>query len=101
MRENPNYKTMMKNYKKVLVVYHSEDNDGVCSAAIVKAFLQIANTRKNISPEYYVETFGVTHMELKRIWENYNDRVYTRDNPVANIETWKKYDMLFMVDMSF
>lgn len=91
----------MKNYKKVLVVYHSEDNDGVCSAAIVKAFLLVAGSNNEISPKYVVDALGVTHSELNQIWEDYRDRVYVRDNPIANIETWKRYDMLFMVDISF
>ena len=91
----------MKDTKKVLIVYHSEDNDGVCSAAIVKAFLQCSEYWGYDNPSYSIQTLGVTHSELKQMWENFNNHVCIGDNPVANIETWEKQDMLFMVDISF
>ena len=60
--------------KKVLVIYHREDNDGACSAGIIGAFLKhfplIGGSV--ISPDE-IEFYGVNYADLSRDWEAFTD----------------------------
>ena len=70
----------------VLVIYHKEDNDGACSAGIIKAFLEKYAKVSNIW------LLGVTYADLANIWSG----------GLPIIGTWQDvYDTIFMVDISF
>jgi len=73
--------------KKFLIVYHSEDNDGVCSAAIILNYLinNLKIDRKNI------DLLGSTYNSLNKLQEN---DVVTEKWP-------KEYDHIIMTDISF
>jgi len=74
------------NMDSVLVIYHKEDNDGACSAGIVKAFLEKYSKVSNI------HMLGVTYPDLAKIWSD--------GLPIIGV--WRDvYDTVFMVDISF
>lgn len=70
--------------KKYLIVYHLEDNDGCCSAALIKYYL--TNTL-NVS-EDQIGLFPATYPILDKVLEN-------------NFGEWAGYDVLIMTDISF
>ena len=79
--------------KKYLVIYHKEDNDGVCSAAIMMYYLI---NKLNANP-HDIETFGANYDILSTI----------ADNDFNFATNGKEYDMLtdfdsiVMTDVSF
>lgn len=81
--------------KNALVIYHREDNDGVCSAAIVSQFL------KNFgNPDVKVRFFGCNYAELSAIWQDHQDCVgsVVKDKLTRWVED---FDHIYMVDISF
>ena len=86
--------------KNVLVIYHREDNDGVCSAAIVSQFLKVYG-----NPEVNVKFFGCHYGELSTLWKEYQDAVTTGDKETiakTKMAKWvSKFDQIYMVDISF
>lgn len=86
--------------KNALVIYHREDNDGVCSAAIVSQFLKVYG-----NPEVNVKFFGCHYGELSTLWKEYQDAVATGDEETiakTKMAKWvSKFDQIYMVDISF
>ena len=86
--------------KNALVIYHREDNDGVCSAAIVSQFLKFFG-----NPQVSVKTFGCHYAELSTLWKEYQDAVASGDEETiakTKIAKWtSKFDQIYMVDISF
>lgn len=81
-------KEFTKDYMdRVLVIYHKEDNDGACSAGIVKSFLE------KYSKVSHIQLLGVTYADLSQIWS-------AEDTPYM-VEWNDLYDTIFMVDISF
>ena len=75
------------NMDSVLVIYHKEDNDGACSAGIIKAFLE------RYSKVTHIRFLGATYADLANIW--------TTDG-IPDMAEWRElYDTIFMVDISF
>lgn len=74
--------------KKVLLVYHKEDNDGVFSAALV--LWHLFHTKQlNIRYED-VDLLGTEYVELENKWKS------------GEVVKWKdKYDNVIMTDVSF
>lgn len=71
----------------VLVIYHKEDNDGACSAGIIKAFLE------RYSKVGHIQFLGATYADLANIWGT---------DGIPDIVEWRElYDTIFMVDISF
>lgn len=93
--------------EKILIVYHSEDNDGAGSAGVVMAFLgmfgiggeRVGETPGAEIPEYDIMEIGVTHTELNRYWENHKKGI--RGEGLKDIANWMMCDRLFMVDIAF
>ncbi len=94
--------------RNVLVIYHREDNDGVCSAAIISQFI------KNFgNPAANIKFFGCNYAELSTIWNDHQafvvQQAQHKMNPPQKISMTKdklnswvtNYDMIFMVDISF
>ena len=79
--------------KKVLIIYHREDNDGVCSAAIIKSFLTKYGREK-----YSFDFIGASYADLADYWNNgwNND-----DCGHTSMADWVLYDQIYMVDISF
>lgn len=86
--------------KNVLVIYHREDNDGVCSAAIVSQFLKSFD-----NPDVNVQFFGSNYAELSEIWKEYCEAALTFEEEVlakTTISKWvSNFDQIYMVDISF
>lgn len=90
--------------KKVLVIYHREDNDGVCSAAIISQFLE-----KFGNPNVKVKFFGCNYVELSNIWQEHEQAVATtvatnveQEIAKTKIVKWvSEFDQIYMVDISF
>ena len=71
----------------VLVIYHKEDNDGACSAGIIKAFLE------RYSKVTHIRFLGVTYADLANIWAA---------DGIPDMAEWRElYDTIFMADISF
>lgn len=71
----------------VLVIYHKEDNDGACSAGIIKAFLE------RYSKVTHIRFLGATYADLANIWAT---------DGIPDMAEWRElYDTIFMVDISF
>lgn len=96
------------NCTKILVIYHREDNDGVCSAAIVSAFtkyihkLILDNGGIHIAPT--IKFFGCNYAELSTVWQEHQELVATMEEgrKLSQLEKWvTSYDKIFMVDISF
>lgn len=81
-------KDITKDYMdSVLVIYHKEDNDGACSAGIVKSFLE------KYSKVSHIQLLGVTYADLAKIWNT---------EGIPDMVEWQDlYDTIFMVDISF
>ena len=70
--------------KKYLIVYHLEDNDGCCSAAIFKYYL----TKVLNVPEINISLFGATYPILDKVKAN-------------NFSDFSGYDSIIITDISF
>lgn len=84
--------------KRVLVIYHREDNDGACSAGIVDAFYRI------FRDDCVVNFKGVNYADLSRYWNEYKntEEKATFDwNPMPKIMKWIDFDEVYMLDISF
>ena len=79
--------------KKYLIIYHSEDNDGACSAAIIKYYL--VNELK--VKEQDIKLFGANYAILKRVADS--DFYYIDENG-CEIGLFD-FDFLIMTDISF
>lgn len=87
------------NVRNALVIYHREDNDGVCSAAIVSQFLKIFG-----DPEVNVKFFGCNYAELSTVWQEHISTNAIKDGEVARdrMNKWvSSFDHIYMVDISF
>ena len=86
--------------KNVLVIYHREDNDGVCSAAIVSQFLKTFD-----NPDVNVQFFGSNYAGLSEIWKEHVDALLAHDEEAlakTTITKWvSNFDQIYMVDISF
>ena len=72
---------------KYLIIYHRDDNDGVCSAAMMKYYL----ISKNLATEDDITLFPATYAILTK---------YVEEN--GGIENaFTKWDNIIMTDMSF
>lgn len=72
--------------KKYLIVYHQEDNDGVCSAAIIKHYLM---NKLNVSKDE-IELLPATYNLLNKLQAN------------ETINEWpEKYNHIIITDISF
>mgnify|MGYP007056159620 CR=1 FL=1 len=72
---------------KYIIIYHRDDNDGVCSAAIIKHYL----VTKDLATEEDITMFPATYAILTK---------YVEDN--GGIENaFSKWDNIIMTDMSF
>ena len=88
---------MSEEKQKITIIYHKEDNDGVCSAAIVKCFLERYGDRVGVDNPVY-GYIGTNYAELSRMWEEHTMAV-----PGVTTEMSRLLDnnMVFMVDLSF
>lgn len=79
----------MEQEKKLLLVYHKEDNDGVFSAAlIVNYFLNLSDGAKFTMDD--IELLGVDYNELMKEWNS------------GEAKEWpEKYENVIMTDISF
>lgn len=86
--------------RKALVIYHREDNDGVCSAAIVSQFLQQFGR-----PDVKIAYFGCNYAELSTVWKEHLEAEATQDAETIARDKFNKwlnnYDQVYMVDISF
>lgn len=71
--------------RKILVVHHKADNDGILSAALIANYLLTNKHNK-------IETWGVDYDDLNNLWKQGTD---------AMTEKFGKYFSVFMTDMSF
>lgn len=95
--ERCGHKDEFENIKKVLIIYHKEDNDGVCSAAIMSSFL-----KKYCVEEPEIEFFGCNYAELSKIWNVYRDSLKDGRSSSTELFRWyTQFDKVFMVDVSF
>lgn len=87
--------------KKVLVIYHREDNDGVCSAGIVQSWL----TRYPVINRMYdadeFEFYGVNYADLSADWEELLAWTRNPTDKKPRMAKWDKFETVFMVDISF
>lgn len=88
--------------KKVLVIYHREDNDGVCSAGIVQSWLTRYPVINNIvyQPEDF-EFYGVNYADLSADWDELVEWVRNPFDKKPRMAKWEKFETVFMVDISF
>lgn len=88
--------------KKILVIYHREDNDGVCSAGIVQAWLTRFPVINNtvFKPEEF-EFYGVNYADLSADWDELVEWVRNPSNKKPRMAKWDKFEAVFMVDISF
>lgn len=92
----------MKNtdIKNALVIYHREDNDGVCSAAIISQFL-----KKFTNNEVKIKFFGCNYTELSTLWQKHIECEVTQDAKIIThdrMNQWvNNFDRIYMVDISF
>lgn len=88
--------------KKVLVIYHREDNDGVCSAGIVQAWLTRYPVINNTvyRPEEF-EFYGVNYADLSKDWTELMDASLKPNTRKPRMDKWEKFEHIFMVDISF
>ena len=89
--------------KKVLVIYHREDNDGACSAGIIGAFLKhFPLIGGSVIPPNEIEFYGVNYADLSRDWEAFTDWTeHEAGSRTPKMAKWHKYEHIFMVDISF
>lgn len=87
--------------KKVLVIYHREDNDGACSAGIVQAWLTRYPVINNTvyKPEEF-EFYGVNYADLSADWTELVG-VGNPSGKTPKMAKWDKFEAVFMVDISF
>ncbi len=84
--------------KRILVIYHREDNDGACSAGIVDAFY------RKFRDDCDVKFKGVNYADLSRYWNEYKNTEETATfdwNPKPKIMKWLDFDEVYMLDISF
>lgn len=88
--------------KKVLVIYHREDNDGVCSAGIVQSWLTRYPVINNTvyQPEDF-EFYGVNYADLSADWDELLEWVRQPSDKKPRMAKWDKFEAVFMVDISF
>lgn len=80
--------------KKVLIIYHREDNDGVCSAAIIESFIE---RYKNVNEfQYSYKYYGANYNDLSTVWNE-----YINHKEGSKLEKWIGFDEVFMSDISF
>lgn len=86
--------------KKVLVIYHREDNDGCCAAGIVAAILGFKGMGGNVYTLGEMEFMGVSYSDLSREWEKMQN---WRENPTDHkpMILRHNWEHVFMVDISF
>lgn len=70
--------------KKYLIVYHQEDNDGCCSAGLLKHYVV---SKLGVSPDL-IDYFPATYAILDKVAEN-------------NFADFEGYDFVVMTDVSF
>lgn len=99
--------------KKVLIIYHREDNDGVCSAAIISSFFHFIHDliirQGGQHEEPVIKFFGCNYAQLTDVWNEFKEAceksVETNDESIigkTTIAKWEsQYDKIFMVDISF
>jgi len=87
--------------KKVLVIYHKEDNDGACSAGIVQAWLTRFPVINDTvyKPEDF-EFYGVNYADLSADWTELVG-VGNPSGKTPKMAKWEKFEVVFMVDISF
>lgn len=82
--------------KDVLVIYHLEDNDGVCSAAMMTNYLLTQKAKmssyNNLFKFNNVKLYGATYKMLNDLYE-------TGESGMN--EFFNKYSMVIMLDISF
>ena len=81
---------MKEQDKKILIIYHKEDNDGVFSAAIILDFL----VRNNVADEKHIELMGAEYSMLHDIYVN-------EEMPWQERFSAEKYKRVFLTDVSF
>ena len=88
--------------KKVLVIYHKEDNDGACSAGIVQAWLTRFPVINNTvyKPEDF-EFYGVNYADLSADWDELQEWTRNPFGKAPKMSKWDKFEVVFMVDISF
>lgn len=74
--------------KDILIIYHKEDNDGACSAGLIKTFLE----HKFKPSELNIEFWGVDYAMLTDFYERHKNEF---DGII------EKYDEIYLTDMSF
>lgn len=84
--------------KRILVIYHREDNDGACSAGIVDAF----HKKFMLEGNYSVKFKGVNYADLSRYWKEYETASENMQGyPKPKMLDWIGYDEVYMLDISF
>ena len=88
--------------KKVLVIYHKEDNDGACSAGIVQAWLTRFPVINDTvyQPEDF-EFYGVNYADLSADWAELQEWTRNPFGKAPKMAKWEKFEVVFMVDISF
>jgi oligoribonuclease NrnB/cAMP/cGMP phosphodiesterase (DHH superfamily) len=87
--------------KKVLVIYHREDVDGVCSAAIVKSFLMNTCAMGQHYQPADFEMYGVNYADLSRDWKEFTEWCSEPTEKKPRMAKWDKFEWVFMLDISF
>jgi len=88
---------MDKEIQKITIIYHKEDNDGVCSAAIVKCFMDRYGDRVGVDNPVYAY-IGTNYAELNRMWK---EHIMAVPGVTTEMSRLLDSDMVFMVDLSF
>lgn len=85
--------------KKVLIIYHNEDNDGVLSASMMyEHYKTVVDLTDKESKDSYVHFFGANYEILSDL---YNDVPRVEYDNKTFDEVFSNYDTICMVDLSF
>ena len=87
--------------KKVLVIYHREDNDGVCSAAIVGSLLCTTGLYGTVYQPEDIKYYGVNYADLAADWNELVEWTRKPTEKKPRMAKWEDYGEVFMVDISF
>lgn len=81
----------IKGPKKVMIIYHKEDNDGVISGAMVSEWLSTYNYRRSVDTTPVIIAYNPSdYVSLERNWNN------------GNVKKWfDEFDYVIMTDISF